>query len=263
MKKVTLIFLALLFFINLTAQEQVVFVGHRGVSYLAPENTLASYELAWKLGAEAAECDIMLTKDKKVIVFHDKKGKRLTGQDFIVKEAVYEDIKSFPIKLKETNLKKFEGQTIPLLSDLLQLIPEDRTLVIEIKTGVEILPYMQEIISEYWKSGKITFIAFDFETILETKKLYPEIPCYYLSAFGHDIKKKFKEIIASDLDGVNLRHQIISEKLVKNYTDEGKEVWCWTVNDPSDAKQLINIGVVGITTDRPVWLQEAVINQME
>jgi glycerophosphoryl diester phosphodiesterase len=258
MKKVMLFLFSLLSLINLSAQDEFIFVGHRGASHLAPENTLASYELAWELGVKAAECDIMLTKDEKVIVFHDKTGKRLTGQNFTVKDANYDDIKEYPIKLKETNLPKYADQTIPLLSDLLEIIPEGGTLVIEIKTGVEILPYMQKVISEYWKSGNIAFIAFDFKTILKTKMLYPEIPCYYLSAFNHDINSKFDEIVESDLDGVNLRHAIISKKLVKKFNSVDKGVWCWTVNDPKDALRMIEYGVSAITTDRPKWLYEAV-----
>lgn len=256
--KVLLFLFIFLPLMNLDAQEKAVFVGHRGASYLAPENTLASYNLAWELGVEAAECDIMLTKDNQVIVFHDKTGKRLTGQNFTVKEAMYSDIKDYPINLKESNLPKYAGQTIPLLSDLLQIIPDGKTLVIEIKTGVVIIPHMQKVISEYWKSGEIAFIAFDFETILATKKLYPDVPCYYLSAFNHDISKKFNEIVKSDLDGVNLRHKIISKKLVRKFNNENKGVWCWTVNDPSDAELLIQYGVTAITTDRPKWLKEAV-----
>jgi len=258
MNKATLFLLIILSVMNLSAQELTVFVGHRGASHLAPENTLASYKLAWELRVEAAECDIMLTEDKQVIVFHDKTGKRLTGQNFKVKEAMYSDIKDYPIKLKESNLPKYAGQTIPLLSDLLQIIPDGRTLVIEIKTGLEILPHMQKVIGEYWKSGNIAFIAFDFETIMATKKLYPDVPCYYLSAFNHDIKKKYDKIIKSDLDGVNLRHKIISKELVQKFNNNNKGVWCWTVNDPSDAIQLIQYGVTAITTDRPKWLKEAV-----
>ncbi len=258
MNKTIILLLTILSVVNLSAQDKAVIVGHRGASYLAPENTLASYQLAWELGVKAAECDILLTKDEQVIVFHDKTGKRLTGQNFTVKDANYEDIKEYPIKLKDTNLPKYTGQTIPLLSDLLEIIPEEGTLVIEIKTGVEILPYMQKVISEYWKSGHIAFIAFDFETILETKKLYPDIPCYYLSSFGHDINSKFDEIVESDLDGVNLRHAIISKKLVKKFRAADKGVWCWTVNDPKDALQMIEYGVSAITTDRPKWLYDAV-----
>jgi len=236
--------------------QNAVYVAHRGASYLAPENTLASIKLAWELGAAAAECDILLTKDKQVIVFHDKKGKRLTGEKFNVKEVNYEDIKDLPIILRQTNSKKYEGENIPLLKDVLATVPEDRTLVIEIKTGPEILPYMQEVIDKHWQSGNIAFIAFDYQTIIETKKRYPEIPCYYLSAFKADVERKLDVIARSDLDGVNLRHKIINTQLVNSLRAMNKDIWCWTVNDPEDALRMENLGVSAITTDRPVWLKE-------
>lgn len=256
MKSLFIFLLAVISVGTASGQKETVFVGHRGASYLAPENTLASYALAWELGVRAAECDIMLTSDDQIIVFHDKKGKRLTGHDFVVKESTYDEIKNFPIILKESNLEKYSGQTIPLLSDLLQTIPDGHTLVIEIKTGKEILPHLEKVILEYWKTGNITFIAFDFETILAAKELYPDIPCYYLSAFGADIGKKQADIMNSSLDGINLRHKIISKKLVEKFNEANKEVWCWTVNEPADAQKMIQYGVTGITTDRPKWLAE-------
>ncbi len=239
-----------------TVAQEIIYVAHRGASYLAPENTLASIQLAWELDAPAAECDIMITRDKEVILFHDKKGGRLTGHDFVVKETDYNQIKDYTILLKETNLPEYTAEKIPLLSEALETVPDDRTLVIEIKTGPEILPYMANVIANHWKTGKIAFIAFDFETILATKAIYPDIPCYYLAAFRVDVKSKFKQIKASNLDGVNLRHQIINKRLVKKYNKAGKNVWCWTVNDPEDARKMINAGVSAITTDRPKWLSE-------
>jgi glycerophosphoryl diester phosphodiesterase len=254
MKKLMLL-ISIMVSCNLSGQ-QVTYVAHRGASYLAPENTLASIQLAWELGAPAAECDIMLTHDKEVILFHDKKGGRLTGHDFVVKETTYSEIKDYAIQLRDSNLPEYASETIPLLSEVLETIPGDKTLVIEIKTGPEILPYMEKVITNHWKNGNIAFIAFDFETILATKALYPDIPCYYLSAFRVDVKSKSKQLEASNLDGVNLRHQIINKKLVRKFNSAGKDVWCWTVNDPSDAHKMIKAGVSAITTDRPQWLKE-------
>ena len=256
MKKLIFL-LSVIVSLNVAAQE-ITYVAHRGASYLAPENTLASIQLAWELGAPAAECDIMLTRDKEVILFHDKKGGRLTGHDFVVKETDYSEIKDYTIQLRDSNLPEYASETIPLLSEVLETMPDDRTLVIEIKTGPEILPYMEKIITDHWKTGNIAFIAFDFETILATKALYPEISCYYLSAFRLDVNSKFKQISDSNLDGVNLRHKIINKKLVKKFNREGKDVWCWTVNDPSDARKMIKAGVSAITTDRPKWLSDQI-----
>ncbi len=60
----------------------VEFIGHRGASYDAPENTLASVNLAWEQGADAAEIDVYLTKDNRIIALHDKTTKKTTGVDW-------------------------------------------------------------------------------------------------------------------------------------------------------------------------------------
>lgn len=237
--------------------KDFLYVGHRGASYLAPENTLASIQLAWELGADAAECDVMLTSDKKVVVFHDKNTRKLTGENLIIKKATWNDLKDLVVIPRETNHPEFIHETIPLLQDVLTAIPENRMLVIEIKTGTEILPYLEELIAQYWKKGQISFIAFDFETIRQTKALYPSIPCYYLSMFKPDFNKHFDAVVAGGLDGVDLRYTIIDRDLVERCHASGLDVWCWTVNDPGTALTMKQFGVSAVTSDRPAWLKRS------
>jgi glycerophosphoryl diester phosphodiesterase len=233
------------------------YVGHRGASYLAPENTLASIKLAWELGAYGAECDVMLTADQSVVLFHDKNTKKLTGENYTIKESTWEQLKPLVLIPRETNRPEYTKETIPLLAEVLGTIPEDRMLVIEIKTGPEILPHLQKVIAEHWKSGKISFIAFDFETIRQAKLLYPEVPCYYLSMFKADFNKHFDAAVESGLDGVDLRHNIIDQDLMEQCHASGLDVWCWTVNDPETAMKMKQLGVSAVTTDRPAWLQNS------
>lgn len=262
MRIVSIVLLSILVAPSIKAQESNTqkpfhYVGHRGASYLAPENTMASINLAWELGAEGAECDVMLTADQKVVLFHDNNTKKLTGENYTVKDATWEELKSLVVKPRETNYPEFTHETIPLLEDVLLSIPADRMLVIEIKTGPEILPYLQEVIAKHWKNGKISFIAFDFETIKQTKILYPEVPCYYLSSFTTDFNKHFDAAVESRLDGVDLRHTIIDRELVERCNASGLDVWCWTVNDPVIALQMKEAGVTAVTTDRPKWLKNS------
>jgi len=237
------------------------YVGHRGASYLAPENTLASIQLAWELGADAAECDVMLTADGKVVLFHDKNTKNLCGVNLSVKESTWDELSSLVVIPRETNLPEYNGETIPLLQDVLATIPEDRMLVIEIKTGPEILPSLKQVISEHWKQGNISFIAFDFETIKQAKKLYPKVPCYYLSSFKADLNKHFKAVVENHLDGVDLQHAIIDRNLVERCHASGLDVWCWTVNDPETARKMQQMGVSAVTTDRPAWLKKSLVTR--
>ena len=231
------------------------YVGHRGASYLAPENTLASMELAWELGAYGAECDIMLTADQKVVLFHDGNTKKLTGENFVVKEATWEQLRQLVVIPRETNRPEYTHEKIPLLEDVLGILPGDRMLVIEIKTGPEILPHLKEVITQHWKSGKISFIAFDFETIRQAKAMYPEVPSYYLSALKPDFNKHLDAVVESGLDGVDLRHNMIDQDLMDRCIASGLDVWCWTVNDPEIARKMQLLGVSAITTDRPAWLK--------
>jgi len=266
MKTYPLVLCIFLFNSLLIAQDPakelpVTFVGHRGASYLAPENTLASIKLAWELGADGAECDIMLSSDQKVVLFHDKNSKKLCGENYTIKETPWEKLKSLHVIPRETNLPEYSHETIPLLEDVLACIPENRMLVIEIKTGPEILPYLQRVIKEHWKSGNISFIAFDFETIRQTKALYPELPCYYLSMFKSDFNKHMDDAVKIGLDGMNLRHNIIDRELVERCHSSGLDLWCWTVNDPETALKMQELGVSAITTDRPAWLKSNMLKK--
>ena len=77
MKLSTIVFLSFFSFaFSLNANAQVQFIAHRGGSYVAPENTLASAKLGWKLGADAVEVDIHLSKDNRIMVIHDSNTKR-------------------------------------------------------------------------------------------------------------------------------------------------------------------------------------------
>ena len=249
---------------NVVAPESdnpFMYVAHRGASYLAPENTLASIQLAWELGADAAECDIMLSSDQQVVLFHDKNTKKLTGESHVISDTPWEVLSKLEVKLRETNLQEYEGEGIPLLSDVLHTLPADRMLVIEIKTGPEILPFLKECIEQHWKSGNISFIAFDFKCIKEAKILFPEVPAYYLSSFQADVNKRFDSLIESKLEGVDLRHAIIDQVMVDKCKEAGLDVWCWTVNDPETARKMKALGVTAVTTDRPKWLKEQLLSE--
>ncbi len=232
------------------------YVAHRGASYLAPENTIASIRLAFELGADAAECDVMLSSDHKVLLFHDKNTKKLCGESHVVSETPWEVLDKLEVKLRDTHRQEYQGETIPLLLDVLSAIPEQGMLVIEIKTGPEILPYLKELLEPYRNSGKISFIAFDFETIIGAKALFPEVPAYYLSSFKANLNKHFEAMVDHKLDGVDLRHPIIDGALMEKCGKAGLDVWCWTVNDPETAMKMKDLGVTALTTDRPQWLKE-------
>lgn len=237
-------------------EKNFSFVAHRGASFLAPENTLASIRLAWELGADAAECDVMLSADHRVVVFHDKNTRKLTGESHVIASTSWETLMGLTVKPRETNRPEYVGEPIPLLKDVLATIPDDRLLVIELKTGPEILPFLKGVVDRHWNSGQIAFISFNFDAVRQAKAIYPEVPCYYLSSLKQDAKKHLSKAVEYHLDGLNLRHAIIDQELSTACREAGLDLWCWTVNDPETARKMKSLGVTALTTDRPAWLKE-------
>ncbi len=59
-------------FLNISADDNVVVIAHRGASGTAPENTLAALEIAIRQKADYAEIDVQRTSDGTIVVVHDQ-----------------------------------------------------------------------------------------------------------------------------------------------------------------------------------------------
>ena len=244
------------FFIVLNMTAQNTFIAHRGASFLAPENTVASAKLAWELGADAVECDIHLSKDNRIMVIHDKDTKRTCSGK---KNLTVADSPSTLLRDLDAGIwkdPKYKGEKIPFLTEIIETVPEGKTLVVEIKCGSEVLPPLVREIEKCKKKEQIVFIAFDWKTMVEVKKTFPENKCYWLSASKNGLHKNIVEAADNGLDGVHLHYSIIDEEVVKIAKENKLEVLSWTVDDPAEAKRLTELGVAKITTNRPDWLKE-------
>lgn len=237
---------------------QNMFIAHRGASYLAPENTVASANLAWELGADAVEVDVYLTKDNRVMVIHDKNTKRTcSGKKTL-------DIQKTPsVVLRDLDAgswkgEEFKGEKIPFIEEIIETVPEGKNLVIEIKCGPEVLPALQRAIEKKGKADRIIFIGFDFATMVQTHETFPNNKSYWLSS-SKPSDKKLEELAAAGLTGVNLQYKAIDEELVTAASKQNLEVLAWTVDDPAEAKRLTDIGVKALTTNRPKWLKEEML----
>lgn len=88
------------------------------------ENSLAAFELAIKKGFPI-ECDLRLTRDGEVVIFHDQNLSRLCDSDLVVEESSASELTSY--RLLHTD------QKIPTLKELLDLAPPDHPLLLELK----------------------------------------------------------------------------------------------------------------------------------
>lgn len=253
MKTLITVLMALITF-GLSAQPEII--AHRGASYLAPENTVAAANLAWELNADAVEVDIYLTKDNRVVAIHDKTTKRTCSGKKSMKVAETPSMVLRELDAGVWKNEKYKGEKIPFLSEIIETIPPQKTLVVEIKCGSEVLPHLKRVVENSGKQEQIVFIAFGWDTILDTKKVFPENKCYWLSSVKIGLKNKMEQAAEKGLEGVNLNHKIIDEDVMKMAAENNLEVLTWTVDEPDEAERLAKLGVAGITTNRPGWMRE-------
>jgi glycerophosphoryl diester phosphodiesterase len=235
----------------------VEIIGHRGASFIAPENTVASAKLAWELGADAVEADIYLSKDNKIMVSHDASTKRTSGKNYIIKETYSDTLRKLDVGLFKD--LKYKGEKIPFLEEIIQTVPSGKELVVEIKCGKEVLPELKKVISSYGKEIKFVFISFDFQTISDTKKAFPGNSCYWLCSNPDLLIKNINLVPVAQLDGISLSWNIITKEVATEARKLNLELFSWTVDNPDEAKRLISLGVKGITTNRPGWLKEQIL----
>jgi len=251
---------ALLLFAGCASKMEII--AHRGASYLAPENTVASAALAWEKKADAVEVDVYLTADQQVVVIHDRTTKRTAGEELEVAACTAEQLRRLDVgSFKDAS---FAGERIPVLEEIIETVPADKKLFVEIKCGPEVLPALERIIVESGKRPQIVIIGFGLETVTASKQLMPDIPTYWLVGTKKDEQTEAwiphdttlaDQAAAAGLDGLNVHWAGVTKEFAKSVKDKGLGLYVWTVDDSAEAIRLAKLGVDGITTNRPGWLR--------
>ena len=110
---------------NFYPNDRPLLFGHRGSPAYFTENTRSSFKKAIEQGADGLELDIRLSKDKKIIIFHDRDLKRLVGAKHKIKDLTYKQLQEHTFENEET---------VPLLDNIVPLLDKTKAFNIEIKS---------------------------------------------------------------------------------------------------------------------------------
>lgn len=254
-----------------SVSELPEFIAHRGASYLAPENTMASIQLAWEMDVDAVEIDIYLTADHEIVLFHDRTTNRIGGRDKAVEDQTLEELQELDVG--EWKGSQWKGERIITLDEALATLPKGKRMIVEAKSGPEIVEPMLDAI---YRSGhhphQVVVIAFSYEVAAKTKKLKPQQQVLWLSGFQQDsetgkwspkINELVEKTLDANLDGLNLQFTgpATNAEEVAIIRNAGLGYFVWTVNDIEDAEKAIELGVDGLTTDRPAWMKKNLLSR--
>jgi len=244
--------------------SETLFIAHRGASHDAPENTLASVNLGWERGADGVEIDVYLSKDGEIVAIHDSTTKRTGGKDMKVKDQTLVELKRLDVGSFKG--EKWAGEKIPTLNEVLWTVPDAGCLFVEVKCGKEIVPVLVDLLEgSGLEADRVVVIGFDLETMAAVKNEIPKHAVYWLCDIKKDKKTgKWSPVVETLLekarkagvDGLNVRGCATVDRIfVEKVKAAGMGCFVWTINDPVEARRLVEAGVEGITTDRPKWLK--------
>lgn len=264
-------------------------LAHRGLVTEYQENTLASIEAAIdNKYCDGTEFDVFLTKDNKVVLFHDENLKRLTGIDKNIHDMTWDDLKTIQILQEievDGGIRKYaKPSTIPLLEDVLEAIRgKDFFLDIELKAYApkwskrKVGREVAKIVTHMEILDKIVCTSFNFFMLYDLEKKHRIVP----TGFAYDDNmplsaKNLNWLMESNIIGkiiysnaVCTEHILIDKDTVQKYHSRNMKVGTFTlyplapVEMPMDrknyfakeVKRLAELGVDWIETDQPelVW----------
>ncbi|MCY3658521.1 MAG: glycerophosphodiester phosphodiesterase [Caldilineaceae bacterium] len=154
-------------------------IAHRGASAVAPENTMHAFALAIEQGAHLIETDLWFSKDRELILLHDRNLKRTTGRDAHVTDLSTAEAVSMPVDLSERDAP--EPQFVPLLASLLELASKaDVALLLELKdprfSVASWTRVLIEVLAEHEFLSRVLVTSFKPRCLLAIREVCPELP---------------------------------------------------------------------------------------
>ncbi|GAF13030.1 glycerophosphoryl diester phosphodiesterase [Bacillus sp. JCM 19045] len=228
--------------------------GHRGAMGTHPENTLESFAEAIRAGVEGIELDVQMTSDGHIVVIHDATVDRTTNGTGSVHELTLEQVKKLDAGGKFAH--KTAGHIeIPTLKEVLELItPYEIELNIELKpnlaTRLGIEKAVLKEVAPFQETLKVIYSSFHLPLLIRLKEIQPEVSVALL--LEQDIPYPSDYLATFELETFHLA-KAIALRQSNQFQQAGlmKKVRVWTVNQESEIKELLQLGVAAIMTDFP------------
>ena len=210
-------------------------IAHRGASALAPENTLAAFRSALELGADGIELDVMLSKDKELVVIHDTTVDRTTNGSGKVPEMLYSQLQELVANSEFGG--QFTGEHLPTLAEVFDLIGTKMLINVELKNYHapfdDLANHVVRLIEKHGLNKTTLLSSFNPLNARKARILNPSIPFGLLTepgllgalfrgpvgrTFGYQaLHPYYKDVTAGMVESLHRRRQQCN---------------VWTVDDP-------------------------------
>jgi glycerophosphoryl diester phosphodiesterase len=242
-------------------------LAHRGGARYAPnlglENTMTAFRNAVDMGYTHLETDVHLTRDGRLVAFHDDRLDRVSDRRGLIRQLSWEQVSA-------ATLGEFEH--VPLLTDVIDAWPEVN-LNVDLKAPGTAAP-LWRLIEERGLHDRMCVGSFSQRNISQFRRLAggrvataAAPPGAALARYG---PRWLGAVLRSQADvfqvpaSVPVRGReltVVTRRLVESAHRYGKQVHVWTIDEASEMERLLDLGVDGIVSDRIDVLKEVLVSR--
>jgi len=233
-------------------------IAHRGTPRHFPENTLAGFEHALRLGCDGIELDVQLTHDDVPVVYHDRTLARAGGGRQRVHRLGLDEVRRLDAGARCPVARR--RHRIPLLSEVLEQLAGRTRLLVEIKTREgqarserhrQLATLVAGMLRGLPKTWVLSFDADVLRTVAETSPRLPRVlnvrPLFPGNATR--LRRAMPDVVDADVRG-------LSPAFGRRVRRGGRRLWSFTCNTPAQVRTAREAGAEALISDRVDWLIE-------
>lgn len=241
-----------------------IFYAHRGAAIEQPENTIPSFRRALELGAVALETDVHMTADGQVVVSHDPDTLRMTGVDLVLRQARLADLRALDaghgfVDARGERPFAGKGYRIPTLEELLVEFPGVRINIDLKQLRPSMVRQTVRLVRRLRATDRVTLASFHLRTLVavraqgyegSTGLSQPEVAALTIAPGPLLWALRLRGARAQVPTRVG-PVVLAGRRFIDRCHGMGIAVDFWTINDPDEARHLLDLGADGIMTDDP------------
>jgi glycerophosphoryl diester phosphodiesterase len=243
--------------------------AHRGLSSIAPENTMAAFKMARDLGIPGVELDVHLTSDGKLAVIHDHSTARVSGVPLELERSSWKDLSALDIGSWKDG--KWKGERLIELAELFEELGDSLYFDVELKSNLSSDYGLEAAVaaclrdafaSKAGLTGRILVSSFNPMALARFKYLAPAIPTAIIWSGDADVPAYLRhgegrwigkvDVLKPDRKKVTRLSSFRWRKL------ERYPVLPWTVDASAESERLLSLGCEGVISNKPQELGIAV-----
>jgi glycerophosphoryl diester phosphodiesterase len=234
--------------------------GHRGAPAHLPENTLEAFERALADGANSLEIDVHPTADGHFMVAHDPDGRRMAGVDEHIKNSTLDQVKKWNVAAGagREDLGHF---SVPTLVETFEAFP-GVPMSIDLKPDEpDAVAPLIEIVALYGAEATTTLASFSTRVVRKIRQLgysgRTTLSKSEVAVLRFLPRPLAKFYVAGNAAHIPVEHHGIrldGERFIRRCRSLGLRVDYWVVDDPEEARRLLDLGATGIMSDDPALI---------